>query len=151
MTLGVESVLAPLSGPPPLPGRRGGKLRWVQRPGLRLGWGSGPPREKARLNRGSPSVSAGCEQLPGSKGKGEGSRPGPRRLLVSQTRSSRASSAPGPKPCSLTVSSPPIPYPPLPGELSTHCTKLGCASPGCRQLHTHTHTLTAWQVHHSTQ
>lgn len=147
MTLGVESVLAPLSGPPPLPGRRGGKLMWVQRPGLRLGWGSVPPREKARLSRGYLSVSAGCEQLPGSKGKGEGSQPGPPRLLVSQTPSSRAASAPGPKPCSLTLSPPPqplTPQPPPPGELSTHIHQTPLCQPRMQTAaHTHTHSLPA--------
>lgn len=37
------------------------------------------------MSFGPPSVSAGCERLPGSKGKGESSRAGPPRPLAAQT------------------------------------------------------------------
>lgn len=74
------SVLAPRSGPPPpLLGRWSGKLGWG---GGRAGWGAVPEGGGRDRAVGRPSVSAGCERLPGSKGKGENSRPGPPRPLA---------------------------------------------------------------------
>lgn len=81
MTLGVEIVLAPLSGPPPpFPDCRSRlsepELRWGWRPAWRFTVGERSADWGVRgCAAGSLSVSAGCERLPGSKGKGEGSRP----------------------------------------------------------------------------